>query len=149
MNNLTVVHQSLMMKLLFDQNYQAWLSGVAQQLQRFSRDDLFELTLTANRDWWAVVIEDSDKTAEKIHSLLEGATKTREGCLEASQQRARRVSINGKQVYAYQFIYWAGNALVPSDDDVVRHKCHNRRCINPVHLTHGTQLENINDTREK
>ena len=43
----------------------------------------------------------------------------------------------------------AGNALIPSDDDVVRHKCHNRRCINPAHLTHGTQLENINDTREK
>ena len=137
------------MKLLSDQTCQAWLSGVEQRLRRFFRDDLFELTRTAERDWWASVIEDGAETAQTISNLLDGAIKCDDGCLAASRQRARRMSINGKQVYAYQLIYWAGNALIPSDDDVVRHKCHNRRCINPVHLTHGTQLENINDTREK
>ena len=100
-------------------------------------------------DEWASVIENMYETEQAIKALLHDAIKSDNGCLEASQERARRVSINGKQVYAYQLIYWAGNALIPSDDDVVRHKCHNRRCINPVHLTHGTQLENINDTREK
>ena len=118
-------------------------------MRRFVRDDLFELTRTADRDWWASVIENKDETEQAIKALLHDAIKSDNGCLEASQERARRVSINGKQVYAYQLIYWAGNALIPSDDDVVRHKCHNRRCINPAHLTHGTQLENINDTREK
>jgi hypothetical protein len=137
------------MKLLSDQTCQAWLSGLEQRLRRFFRDDLFELTRTADRDWWASVIEDAAETAQTISNLLDGAIKCDDGCLEASQQRARRVSIDGKQVYAYQRIYWAGNALIPSDDDVVRHKCHNRRCINPVHQTHGTQLENINATREK
>jgi len=138
-----------MMMYLSNENWQVWLRGVGQRLQRFVRDDLFELTRTADRDWWASVIENMDETEQAIKSLLQGATKSDDGCLEASQERARRVSINGKQVYAYQLIYWAGNALIPSDDDVVRHKCHNRRCINPVHLTHGTQLENINDTRDK
>ena len=137
------------MKLLSDQTCQAWRSGVEQRLRRFFRDDLFELTRTAERDWWASVIEDGAETAQTISNLLDGAIKCDDGCLEASRQRARRMSMNGKQVYAYQLIYWAGNALIPSDDDVVRHKCHNRRCINPIHLTHGTQLENINDTREK
>ena len=138
-----------MMKFPSNENWQVWLRGLGQRMQRFVRDDLFELTSTAGRDWWASVIENKDETEQAIKSLLQSATKSDDGCLEASQERARRVSINGKQVYAYQLIYWAGNALIPSDDDVVRHKCHNRRCINPVHLTHGTQLENINDTREK
>lgn len=138
-----------MMKPLSDQTCQAWLSGVTPRLQRFVRDDLFELTRSADRDWWASVIDNKDETAQAIKDLLHNATKINDGCLEASSQRAKRVSINGKQVYAYQLVYWAGNALIPSDDDVVRHKCHNRRCINPVHLTHGIQLENINDQREK
>ena len=138
-----------MMKSLSNENWQFWLRGIGQRLQRFVRDDLFELTSTAERDWWASVIENKDETALTIKALLHDAIKNDNGCLEASKERARRVSINGKQVYAYQLIYWAGNALIPSDDDVVRHKCHNRRCINPAHLTHGTQPENINDTREK
>jgi hypothetical protein len=29
---------------------------------------------------------------------------------------------------------------------IVRHRCHNKRCINPDHLQLGTQKENIRDT---
>lgn len=138
-----------MMSPLSEQNWQSWLDGVRPRLKRFVRDDLFALTATPDREWWASVIEDVDSTVKKIEALLASAVQSRDGCLEASRARSKRVGIKGKQVYAYQLVHWAGNALIPSNDDVVRHKCHNRRCINPIHLTHGSQLENINDTRDR
>ncbi|WP_089946011.1 HNH endonuclease [Litoreibacter albidus] len=36
----------------------------------------------------------------------------------------------------------------PPAGEVVRHRCNNRRCINPDHLVAGTQLENIEDDRD-
>ncbi|WP_121095621.1 HNH endonuclease [Roseinatronobacter ekhonensis] len=30
-------------------------------------------------------------------------------------------------------------------DEVVRHRCHNRRCINPEHLTLGSKADNKRD----
>ena len=59
------------------------------------------------------------------------------------------MSISGRQIHAYQYIYWAGNALLHNEEDVVRHALHNRQRINPLHLTHGAQLENLNDTRDR
>lgn len=32
---------------------------------------------------------------------------------------------------------------------VVRHECDNRRCINPLHLKAGTQLDNVRDMVQK
>jgi len=33
--------------------------------------------------------------------------------------------------------------------EVVRHRCDNPRCINPVHLERGTQLDNVRDRVER
>jgi hypothetical protein len=33
-------------------------------------------------------------------------------------------------------------------DDVVRHRCNNRRCINPEHLEIGSRGENLQDERD-
>ncbi|AVW91975.1 hypothetical protein DA792_13555 [Celeribacter baekdonensis] len=38
--------------------------------------------------------------------------------------------------------------IAASYDDVVRHRCNNRRCINPAHLEIGTRGENFMDERE-
>ena len=133
----------------FEQSVDAWLSSMEVRLRGFVRGDLFLIAQTPDKEWWAQVIDDATVTVALIKDLLTEAKHSVGGCLEASQGRSKRVSVRGKQVYAYQLIYWAGNALIPSSKDVVRHKCHNRRCINPLHLTHGTQLDNVNDTRDR
>lgn len=132
-----------------EQSVDDWLASMGERMNCFVRGDLFLIAKTPEKEWWAQMIDDVTVTAPLIRDLLNEARRSTEGCLDASQGRSKRVSMRGKQVYAYQLIYWAGNALVPSSQDVVRHKCHNRRCINPLHLTHGTQLDNINDTRDR
>lgn len=133
----------------FEQSVDAWLALMEVRMSGFVRDGLFLIAQTPDKEWWAQVIDDATVTAVLIKDLLAEAKLSVGGCLEASQGRSKRISVKGKQVYAYQLIYWAGNALIPSSEDVVRHKCHNRRCINPLHLTHGTQLDNVNDTQDR
>jgi hypothetical protein len=37
---------------------------------------------------------------------------------------------------------------IPRGDDVVLHRCHERRCINPQHLTIGSRADNKRDDWE-
>ena len=37
---------------------------------------------------------------------------------------------------------------IASEDHVVRHRCHNRLCVNPEHLELGTQADNKRDDWE-
>ena len=46
---------------------------------------------------------------------------------------------------AYRFIFCALNREVVSFHDVIRHRCHNRLCINPQHLQKGTRADNLRD----
>jgi hypothetical protein len=55
------------------------------------------------------------------------------------------VRFRGKQDPAYRFIFCALNQEVLSFDGVVRHRCHNRLCINPEHLQKGTRADNQRD----
>jgi hypothetical protein len=116
---------------------------------RFRRDGLFALTSTPEREWWATVFEDRAQTVAQIQAVLDMSEAHPSGCRTIGTARPKRVKMHGRQIYAYQLIYWAGNALLPAEGDVVRHMCHNRLCINPTHLVHGTQRENIQDTRER
>jgi len=49
---------------------------------------------------------------------------------------------------AYRFIYCILKEVVAGYDDVVRHRCHNRHCINPDHLEIGSRGDNLQDERE-
>ena len=126
-----------------------WLSELELRQQRFERDALFLLTASERRCWWAEIIENADNANRIMRNALSAEDNRGPGCVEVGTPSVRRVSIKTQQIYLYQLVYWVGNAIVPNADDVVRHMCHNRRCINPMHLEHGTQGQNIHDTRER
>jgi hypothetical protein len=54
----------------------------------------------------------------------------------------------GRQMPAYRFICCILNEVVAGYDDVVRHRCDNRRCIKQDHLELGSRGENLQDERD-
>lgn len=59
-----------------------------------------------------------------------------------------QIKVDGKKMRAHKFVYEREHGKVPPGL-VVRHKCDNRRCINPEHLELGTQGDNIRDMVER
>lgn len=58
------------------------------------------------------------------------------------------ISIMGGQIKAHRAAYAAAHGEIP-DGYVVRHKCDNRRCMNPEHLVLGTHLDNMADMKSR
>lgn len=58
------------------------------------------------------------------------------------------ITVNGTETRAHRAMYFMLN---PGDDrsKVVMHTCDNPRCINPDHLSLGTQQENMMDMHNK
>jgi hypothetical protein len=102
-----------------------------------------------SQQWFDHIIANNMEEARlRAFSLVEEGTLTETGCIETPTIGARRVRFSGRQMAAYRFIFCILNEVVAGYDDVVRHRCDNRRCINPNHLEFGSRGENLQDERD-
>lgn len=60
-----------------------------------------------------------------------------------------RFEVNGKYYLAHRVSYEHYYGYKPSSKEVVMHKCDNPSCVNPFHLSLGSQKDNIQDMRNK
>ena len=108
----------------------------------FTLQDDSELWLTE------VFANHYEEARSRANSLLAEGTATETGCIVTDTTKPRKVRFHGRQVAAYRLIYCVVNRSVAGYDDVIRHRCHNRLCINPDHLTIGNRADNKRDDWE-
>ena len=86
-----------------------------------------------------------DEAMAIVERQLESAETDENGCVVTATTQPRKLRFLKGQDRAYRFIYCVLNHHAASSDQVVRHLCHNRRCINPDHLTIGDRRDNLRD----
>lgn len=86
-----------------------------------------------------------EEALSRAASLLADTEEQPTGCLTTPTQGPRKTRFHGRQGAAYRFVYCVLNQEVIAGDMVVRHRCNNRRCINPAHLMIGTRADNKQD----
>ena len=102
-----------------------------------------------SEQWFRDVFENHEEEArQRALSLLEQGVHRETGCIETGTQAPRKVRFHGRQLTAYRFIHCVLTREIASKDHVVRHRCHNRLCINPQHLILGSQADNKRDDWE-
>jgi|688.fasta_scaffold04931_21 hypothetical protein len=58
-------------------------------------------------------------------------------------------SINSKRIFAHRFSYQLFHNRLIKEGMCILHSCDNPLCVNPNHLSEGTQQENITDRENK
>jgi len=141
----------------------AWIEEGRRNLGKFRRSPFHDNLRTTVRDHYTNLIENfPEETLAKVEQLLQeakvieplpssmSASRTIEGCwVLKSQNNPKKITVNGFEDYAYRFIEIVLNTEMMSDNEVVRHLCHNRACVCPDHLQIGTQQENRQDEYER
>lgn len=103
----------------------------------------------ASQQWFETVLANHQEEARsRATTLVEAGERTESGCIETPTLDARRARFMGRQMPAYRFIFCVLNGVAAGYDDVVRHRCNNKRCINPARLELGSRGENLQDERE-
>jgi hypothetical protein len=96
--------------------------------------------------WLRMILSDHrEEACARVRDLLEQARETADGCLLTATREPRKVRFRGRQIPAYRFVYAVLSREVLSWHDVVRHRCHRRRCVNPAHLQRGDRRDNKHD----
>ena len=93
--------------------------------------------------WYEYLLEyHSEEAKEKVASVLADTTVDENGCMVTATKEPRTVRFQGGSDRAYRFVLSVLSDYAPSSDELVRHRCNNRRCVNPDHLQFGVRLEN-------
>ena len=96
--------------------------------------------------WFRDVLDNHPEEARRrALSLVESAEEADGGCLVTDTVKPRKIRFLGRTIDAYRFICCVLTGEVASRDRVVRHRCHNRRCVNPDHLRIGSPRDNKHD----
>lgn len=102
-----------------------------------------------SQQWFECIFaQNLEEARSRAFTLVGRGMLTDTGCIETPTLGARKVRFMGRQMPAYRFIFCVLNEVVAGYDDVVRHRCDNRRCINPDHLELGSRGENLQDERD-
>ncbi len=85
----------------------------------------------------------------RVEDLLANTEVDGNGCMVTETEQPRKLRFREHQDRAYRFVYCVTHRLAATRDQVIRHRCHNRRCINPRHLTIGDRRDNLQDERDR
>ncbi len=100
--------------------------------------------------WYELLLNEHQEAAvAKVDELLADTEEDENGCMVTDTEQPRKVRFLGGQDRAYRFVFCILNRLATNRDQVVRHLCHNRRCVNPRHLAIGDRRDNLNDDRDR
>lgn len=100
--------------------------------------------------WYERLLADhNDAAMAKVEEVLADTEIDENGCMVTDMAEPRKLRFEGGQDRAYRFVYCISNRLATNRDQVVRHRCHNRRCVNPNHLTIGDRRDNLNDDQAR
>lgn len=73
-----------------------------------------------------------------------------QGCTDSSGYGNFRVPQFGRiNIGAHRVSYMLYNGAFPPEGMVIRHKCDNPRCVNPLHLEYGTKKDNAQDALDR
>ena len=100
------------------------------------------------QEWYAGLIAHHLEQAEvRVSACLAATVHDENGCWVMPTVGPRKVRFRGGQDRAYRFVYCIQNRYAVSSSEVIRHRCNNRRCVNPDNLTIGSRFDNILDDR--
>lgn len=98
--------------------------------------------------WYADLIANHLEQAEaRVAECLAATVPDENGCWVTPTVGPRKVRFRGGQDRLYRFVYCIRHRHAAGPSEVVRHRCNNRRCVNPDHLTIGSRYDNILDDR--
>ncbi len=104
-------------------------------------------TLKDDCEIWLQDIMDThhEEALSRANSVLSQTTEDENGCWVTSTQGRPKTRFKGRQVASARFVYCVVNRVVIDEATVVRHRCHNERCVRPEHLIEGSAADNKRD----
>lgn len=82
-----------------------------------------------------------NRITKKVNVLTDGCWRWTGSFTKLGYGRDRRG-------LAHRQMYEAVHGCIPVGS-VIRHRCDNRYCVNPEHLVHGTQMQNVHDMKSR